>query len=200
MPKVIDESRVFEKAVALFVATGYEGTTTKEIAAAAGVNEATLFRRYGSKAKLIETAIDHQWRDVPLRAVNYSGNLENDLVAIVEAYVETSRLRGAIVPVLLVELARNQDLSGAFGLAMSNIRALAEIVARHQKGGRLRPEDPMTTVTTLLAPLMVDEMFRRTSVGPLPARIDAAEHVRAFLNGRSPDGVATAKQAGVGAD
>jgi AcrR family transcriptional regulator len=110
MPKVIDESRVFEAAVDLFVTHGYEGTTTKDIAAAAGVNEATLFRRYGSKAQLMEAAIDRQWQDVPLTSLEYTGDLERDLTAIVDAYVETNRLRGAIVPALLVELARNDEL------------------------------------------------------------------------------------------
>ncbi len=185
MPKVIDETTVFAAAVDLFVAKGYERTTTREIAAIAGVNEATLFRKYGNKANLMETAIDHQWSDVPLASVTYSGDLEQDLVAIVEAYLETNRLRGAIVPALLVELARNADLSGGFRLATSNIRALAGIVARHQAAGHLRPEDPMMSLSVLIAPLMVNEMFRRASAGPPPSAIVASQHVRAFLEGRS---------------
>jgi AcrR family transcriptional regulator len=35
---------------------GYDGTTTKEIALAAGVNEVTLFRHFGTKQKLLEAA------------------------------------------------------------------------------------------------------------------------------------------------
>lgn len=37
---------------------GYNGVTTREIAAAAGVNEVTLFRHFGSKQKLLEAAFE----------------------------------------------------------------------------------------------------------------------------------------------
>lgn len=187
MPKVIDESRVFGAAVDLFVTHGYEGTTTKDIAAAAGVNEATLFRRYGSKAQLMEAAIDHQWQGVPLTSLEYTGDLERDLIAIVDAYVETNRLRGAIVPALLVELARNEELRGAFRHAAMNIGLAAEILARHQAEGRLRPEDPTFALMALVAPVMVNEMIRRAAVGLKPTRIDSLERVRAFLGGHAND-------------
>jgi AcrR family transcriptional regulator len=188
VPKVIDETRIFEAVVDLFVSNGFAGTTTKDVAAAAGVNEATLFRKYGSKAKLIELAIDHQWRDVPLATVTYSGDLEADLLAIVEAYLETNRLKGEIVAVLLVELARNADLGGAFRLAAANIGSLTGIVMRHQAEGRLRSEDPTVTLVALIGPHMVHNMFRRAGVGPTPTEIDAREHVRTFLDGHSTAG------------
>lgn len=188
MPRAIDETRIFEAVVDLFVSNGFAGTTTKDIAAAAGVNEATLFRRYGSKAKLIELAIDHQWEGVPLTAVTYSGDVEDDLLAIVEAYRETNRMKGEIVAVLLVELARNRELGGAFRLAAENIRALTGILMRHQAEGRLRSQDPTGTLVALIGPLMVHNMFTRSGVGPPPPEIDARAHVRAFLYGHSTAG------------
>ena len=45
-------------AIDLMAQKGYHATTTKEIAAAAGVNEVTLFRHFGSKQKLLEAAFD----------------------------------------------------------------------------------------------------------------------------------------------
>lgn len=45
-------------AIDLMAEKGYHATTTKEIAAAAGVNEVTLFRHFGSKQKLLEAAFD----------------------------------------------------------------------------------------------------------------------------------------------
>lgn len=185
MPRTIDENRVFEVTAALFVRHGYVGTKTKEIAATAGVNEATLFRRYGSKAKLVGAAIDHQWRDVPLAQLVPSDDLEGDLVTIVEAYLETNRLRGAIVPALLVELARSPDLRGAFGAALGNIHRLTTILQHHQERGRLRAEEPMTTLIALIGPLMVLEMFRRADIVRALPVIDVRGYVRAFLGGRS---------------
>lgn len=184
MPKVIDENRVFEAAAALFVRHGYAGTKTKEIAEAAGINEATLFRRYGNKASLLAAAIDHQWRGVPLAAVRPSDDLEHDLVRVVEAYMETNRLRGAIVPALLVELTRSADLRGAFSSGLRNIGRLTAVLQHHQAAGRLRAEAPMTTLAALIGPVMVQEMFRRAGIARRAPKIDAHDHVQAFLEGR----------------
>ena len=186
MPKVIDEDRIFEVAAALFVRHGYAGTKTKEIARKAGVNEATLFRRYGSKAQLMGAAIDHQWRDVPLAGLAPSDDLEADLVVIVEAYLETNPLRGAIVPALLVELARSTDLSDAFGAALGNVGGLAAILQHHQAAGRVRAEAPVTALLALIAPVMVQEMVRNT---PTSANrcLPSTPRLRSGLPGRSLD-------------
>jgi AcrR family transcriptional regulator len=184
MPKVIDESRIFEAATALFVRHGFAGATTKAIAEAAGVNEATLFRRYGSKKQLLERAIDHQWRDVPLATLSPSDDVEEDLVAIVEAYLETNRLRGAIIPALLVELARSTDLRGAFGGALANISKVVAVLRHHQSTGSLRSEEPLATLTALVGPLLVQEMFRRAGIGPTVPSVDPRAYIRAFLEGR----------------
>jgi AcrR family transcriptional regulator len=186
MPKVIDEDRVFSVATTLFVRHGYEGTKTKDIAEAAGINEATLFRRYGDKASLLAKAIDHQWVDVPLADLGPSDDLEADLIAAVDAYLETNRRRGAIVPALLVELARGTDLRGAFEAASTNIRGLIEIVGHHQAAGRLRPEQPMITLVALIGPLLALEMFRRASMADAASTIDPGSYVQAFLEGRRP--------------
>ncbi|NJK48358.1 TetR/AcrR family transcriptional regulator [Candidatus Gracilibacteria bacterium] len=50
-------SRILQSALRLFAAKGYEGTTTKDLAAAANVAEGTLFRHFvNKKAILIEVA------------------------------------------------------------------------------------------------------------------------------------------------
>ncbi len=187
IPKLTDEPRIFEVVVRLFVLHGYEGATTKEIARAAGVNEATLFRKYGSKAELFERAINYQWSDVPIGKVSYSGDLEADLRSIVDAYLETSLLHGAIVPMLLTELSQRRDLETAFSVAWANIGVVVEIMVRYQSQGLLQAEDPLLTLSALLGPIMVTHMFRRAGLGlPLP-EVDAEDHVRSFLDGRRPD-------------
>lgn len=49
--------RIMLAAIDLMSDKGYDQTTTKEIADAAGVNEVTLFRHFGSKQNLLEQAI-----------------------------------------------------------------------------------------------------------------------------------------------
>ena len=187
MPKVIDEDRVFEVAAALFVRHGYAGTKTKEIARKAGLNEATLFRRYGSKARSLPmgAAIDHQWRDVPLAGLAPSDDLEADLVMIVEAYLETNRLRGAIVPALLVELAMQHRLERCLRrCARQRRRARGNPPPSSGRGscpGRGARDGVARTDRTAHGPR---DVLCADLGQPLPA-IDAPAYVRVFLEGRS---------------
>lgn len=54
----VTEVRIVEAAVQLFSRRGYKGTSTREIAHLAGVNEATLFRYFARKADLFSTAME----------------------------------------------------------------------------------------------------------------------------------------------
>ncbi|MBA2243371.1 MAG: helix-turn-helix transcriptional regulator, partial [Gemmatimonadetes bacterium] len=49
--------KVLSAAVRVFAEVGSRGATTRRIAAAAGVNEVTLFRHFGSKEALMREAL-----------------------------------------------------------------------------------------------------------------------------------------------
>ena len=51
--------RILETAAELFLEQGFKGTTTDQIAEAAGVTKRTLYARYPGKAALFEAAITH---------------------------------------------------------------------------------------------------------------------------------------------
>src|ERR1035438_4963630 len=51
--------QLVETALDFFSRKGFGGTTTKEIAAAAGVTEAIIFRHFPSKQDLYNAVIDH---------------------------------------------------------------------------------------------------------------------------------------------
>ena len=52
--------QIIRTASTLFARRGYRGTTTREIAERAGINEALLFRHFPSKEKLYWTIIEEQ--------------------------------------------------------------------------------------------------------------------------------------------
>jgi AcrR family transcriptional regulator len=56
--KSVTEVRIVEAGVQLFSRLGYKGTSTREIAHLAGVNEATLFRYFARKADLFWAAAE----------------------------------------------------------------------------------------------------------------------------------------------
>ena len=49
--------KILKAATELYAETGFRGTTTRQIAQLAGVNEVTLFRHFGSKTALLHEAI-----------------------------------------------------------------------------------------------------------------------------------------------
>ena len=49
--------KILDAATELYAETGFRGTTTRQIAQRAGVNEVTLFRQFGSKTALLHEAI-----------------------------------------------------------------------------------------------------------------------------------------------
>jgi len=50
--------RILSAARELFAQKGSRGTTTRQIAQRAGVNEATLFRHFGTKSQLLQAMLD----------------------------------------------------------------------------------------------------------------------------------------------
>lgn len=184
MPKRIDEADVFAAVSKVFVSRGYENTTTKELAEAAGMHQATLFRKYKSKVKLIVRAIEHEFSQVPLAQLRYTGNLEVDLVAIVSAYMQTLSSHGDIMPILLIEIPRYPELEEALAVPMQNIAALTNILEQYQARGLLVQEDALQTVAALFGPLMVKHLLGRSSNLYGQSDFNAQAYVRLFLQGR----------------
>ena len=52
--------QIVDVAMRLFSERGFRGTTTKEIATAAGVSEAIIFRHFATKEELYTAIIDHK--------------------------------------------------------------------------------------------------------------------------------------------
>ncbi|MCP4415609.1 MAG: TetR/AcrR family transcriptional regulator [Chloroflexi bacterium] len=185
MPKVIDEESVFRAVMNIIVARGYENATTKDMAAAAGIHEATLFRKYENKMKLVALAIEKQFSMVSLAKLAYSGNLEADLRAIVQAYIDTYEMYGAIILTILTEIPRHPELAEAISIPLANTQNLIKIIVQHQTQGQLKQEPPLTSLSVLLGPLMINYMFGRANPDVPMQTIDPQNYVNAFLHGRA---------------
>src|SRR5437762_9555792 len=61
LPAAERRRRLIETALRVFTEGSYRGTTTAEIARAAGVSEPILYRHFGSKRELYLAALDHVW-------------------------------------------------------------------------------------------------------------------------------------------
>src|SRR5581483_2418234 len=60
-------NQLVEAALEVFALKGFNGTTTKEVAAAAGVTEAIIFRHFPSKQALYTAVLDHHAESAELQ-------------------------------------------------------------------------------------------------------------------------------------
>ncbi|RMF17660.1 MAG: TetR/AcrR family transcriptional regulator [Candidatus Dadabacteria bacterium] len=88
--------RIIEAAFQLFTEKGIEATTTREIAAHAGVNEVTLFRHFGNKDGIVRAAVEHSIPHETLPVfdqLELSGQLEHDLRLLTQTIVDNHERR-----------------------------------------------------------------------------------------------------------
>lgn len=184
MPKVIDDKDVFRATIDVLSAYGYEGATTQNIADAAGIHEATLFRKYGSKFELIEQALRALFLEVPLAKLSYTGDLQADLCSIVEAYLETTEIVGNILAILLIEIPRDPKLKKLFEGPSNNIARAINILEQYQTQNRLKQEPVLHSLSVLWGPLMVRHLIKQTDLGLPSPPIESQGLVENFLHGR----------------
>jgi len=188
---------VLSSAFALFAERGFDGTTTKEIASCAGVNEVTLFRHYGSKEALFRQVV---FQNLPMDRVRSvvdfddGGPLEEMLVRNAQAVLEVLKENRHIFMMLVGEVWRHPELKVEVNdeVFEQAVRFLAE----HMKGlmtkGRLRPIDAEVAARTWIG-VVQSHYLMHYLVGP--GDIGAAEEERLlrgmadiFVNGAGRGG------------
>ena len=185
MPKIIDLDHLFQAAVRVFSEHGYGAATTQEIASQAGVSEVTLYRRFGTKAKLVAAALSHVLAQAPLGRVEASDDVRSDLIAIAKAYAETNRTYGAAVTTLMIDLPRHPELRQAVPALLPNMQRAAAVMATHQQRGALTPGDPLQKVVTLIAPLLAEGLWRAMDADVTPPPFTPEAVAEAFLQGHA---------------
>jgi AcrR family transcriptional regulator len=184
-PRIADD-QILDAAVAAVLADGYAGATTRAIADAAGINEVTLFRRFGNKEQLVRSAIAREVGHLVAEETHLSGDLEADLLAVLEGYHATYSAHASLPLLVIIEATRNPGHADLLEAPLAAQRALREVIVYHQKTGELRGESPETAVRALIGPLLAYAVDVHIGVetGPPPA---PRELLETFLGGhRAP--------------
>jgi AcrR family transcriptional regulator len=103
--------RILKAAREVFERSGTRGTTTREVAERAGVNEATLFRHFHNKTSLLDAMREWVIESSGYDAVfdDLSGDLTADLVTICMRLYERMLQMQAIIRVSLAEEATDPE-------------------------------------------------------------------------------------------
>lgn len=174
---------VLDAAVVCAEQCGFSGLTTRRVAELAGVNEVTIFRRFGSKAGLIAAAFEREASAMASAVGDYTGDLHADLLRMVSAVWDATGRRKLVIPAILSELANNAELRSAATHSIKEVGRVTEILARYQRHGLLIEEPPLQAYAALVGPLVYLGIVSRLL--PEPPAVDLAAHVQTYLQGHT---------------
>jgi AcrR family transcriptional regulator len=182
MPAPIPEELIFEATVETIIDFGYASATISQIAEAAGIGEATLFRRFGSKESLLKDALKFEVEQFAREAVAYTGDLQTDLERIVRTYSRLLQRRGQLILEMINELPRRPELKEVAEIPLKGVGKVTDLLQRYQDEGQLKGDNAWEITLTLLGPILVTSSFK--SLNPLiPATVEPKSYVERFLEG-----------------
>ena len=174
-------------AARVYAEAGYRGATTRRIALAAGVNEITLFRHFGSKDALLREALtrnqDPPGADLP----DEPKDPLTELLGWAGSHITDMRGRQALIRTCMGEFAEHPGLfvpenSGPVRAA----RALTLYLRRLRQRGLAQAEfDPRAAAALLIGTLFADAMGREIMPDLYANEPEKAlrEYVTLFLRG-----------------
>lgn len=180
--------RVLAAARQVFEEQGSRGATTKRIAQAAGVNEATLFRHFGTKDALLREALERAARQV--LAVELPAEPRDpraELEAWAREHLEGMYRARAMIRTSIGEMEAKPEIAGsACAVPVRVAGELQRYVERLRERGWTRAEcDPTVAAAVLMGAIFSDATTRDLMPEryPFPMRTAAAEYVAIFLRG-----------------
>jgi AcrR family transcriptional regulator len=134
--------RILGAAREVIAKKGKRGATTREIADVAGVNEATIFRHFGTKEALIVAVAQHFCAFVALREVasQLHGELADDLLVIGRTMLERMESQMDMIRWSLVEMDYEADVfaSTAWRPQLAVLEVLVDFLRPRVESGELR--------------------------------------------------------------
>lgn len=142
--------QILQVAMQLFAHQGFEGTTTRQIAEKAGVNEAIIFRHFPHKEELywavIEDKCRHGSRRKELEARLKAGASDDELfAAIAEDILRRNAEDSSLSRLLLFSALENHRLSHEFfhKYVADFYAVLATHIRERMREGKFRDVDPL---------------------------------------------------------
>lgn len=183
--------RIKAAAVQAFGAQGYRGATTRRIAEAAGVNEVTLFRQFGSKERLLREALAEaasgEVTGLPAEPVDPAAELS----AWSRRELERLHAARSVLRTSIAEFEEHPEVASCGGaLAEATAEELAGYLRRLESAGfTSAPFDAEVAAALLMGAVFSDAVSRDVMPGRYPFGLDraATEYVRVFLRGLGVD-------------
>ncbi|HEV8600462.1 MAG TPA: helix-turn-helix domain-containing protein [Gemmatimonadales bacterium] len=174
--------KILHAATQLYAETGFRGTTTRQIAERAGVNEVTLFRHFGSKTALLHEAIQCACaRRENIGLPERPSQIREELLQWAEGTWTGLWNRRAVIRTALGELAAHPELYPRENSAAACAgRELSRYLERVRATGLAAAEfDVLAATATLMGTLFADAMTR--DILPFVYRQEPAQAIEQYV-------------------
>lgn len=190
-----DERRaqILREAAQLFGSHGFNGTTTRDVAARVGITEAALYRYFASKEAMYQAILDERMAApdllAPLETLAERGDDRALFTELALTLLRSVEADPSILRLLLYSALEGHELARPF--QEGRIRRLRELLQRHlerrMRDGAYRALDPQLGARAFIGMvvdhLIVREVFGQRDQYPQPPEQVAETFVSIFLEG-----------------
>jgi AcrR family transcriptional regulator len=141
--------RILEVAETYLGERGYHGTRLHEIARRVGVQKASLFHYFPSKAELYRAVVEEGFGETEavIRAVlEREGNRRDKIRALIESYVDLVAVHPARTRILLRQSLGDAPTSAPPAGSQRLLERVVAFIADGQRAGVFAPVDPLALV------------------------------------------------------
>lgn len=179
--------QLLSAAAQVYAEGGYHGATTRRIASAAGVNEITLFRHFGSKEVLLREALARCQGEGSAPLPEAPADPLRELTEWSRSHLRDLRARAPLIRTCLGEFAERPGLvTPELSCPVRVASALARYLERlKERGWASASFDERVAATMLMGVLFSDAVGRDLIPGMYPNEPEEAlrEYVALFLRG-----------------
>jgi AcrR family transcriptional regulator len=195
-------AEIFEAALTVFSARGFQAATLDEVAKCAGISKGTLYLYFESKTALFE-AMALELMRVPvlagLEAIAKAPTAREGLLGLIGLIggMLADPRRSALPKLIVSESAGFPELARIWlTTVIQPIRArVVAFIERGIASGEFRAVDPWETAKLVIAPFLLTAIWLRTFEGLDERPFDTAalidQHIDMLLRGLAPDAAAT---------
>jgi len=179
---------ILTAAMQLFAKKGFRGTTTRDLAAQAGVNEAIIFRHFSTKEELYSAILEHKAcenRDTRSEEIDRLATGTDDekfFQTVGRTFLEGHAHDATFMRLLLFSALEGHQLSEMFVANMSGRKPIAKYIQRRIDEGAFRPMNPELAARALFGMFASFVLWQEVFGQKQTHSYDREEVVRTFVS------------------
>jgi len=184
----VKRQEILLAAIELFAAKGFRGTTTRDLAAKAGVNEAIIFRHFINKTELYRAILEekvHQNRDAhykEVEAIAASTDIRTFLEFLGNQFMQRHEQDSTFMRLLLFSALEGHELADMFLETVAIRDPLAAYLERQMNEGKFRRMNPYLAARAFLGMFVCHIQMQEIFGQKNKQQFDRTEAVQTFTS------------------